>query len=472
VVAGASGYVGRRVVARLVEGGHDVVAFSRHEPHQPGGPNLQTAAVDVADPVALRSALAGADAAYYLIHSMGEGSNFADRDRRLAETFRDAAASAGVARIVYLGGLGSSDLSRHLASRQEVGAVLRSGPVPVVELRAAVVLGAGSISFEILRSLTERLPVMVCPRWVGTRIQPIAERELVDRLVRSLEVEAGVYEVGGPEVTTYRQMIESYARVRGLRRRHILDVGVVTPRLSAHWVDLVTPVDRAVSHNLIDSLTTEVVVHDDAADQTFGRAVVGVDAAIATALDDQASRVPDELFTLASAHDGLSSMHESAAVAADDVAAVRTGLRSCGGDLDWYGLASAWRLRLLLGRPFGERLRLHRPEQMEEGARVDWWTVERLARDEIVLGTDQWFCGEAWLGYRLEHDEQGARVAQSAALRPKGLLGVAYWWALWPVHLVVFEVMARRQATVKRRAAEERPQVAGRPRPSSIWNAP
>ncbi|MGV3758490.1 MAG: DUF2867 domain-containing protein [Actinomycetota bacterium] len=454
-VVGASGYVGGRLVPRLVDAGHEVLALSRS-----GGadrPGVQPVAVDIgaeAGPVV--------DAAVYLVHSMAGGEDFAERDRRLAETFAGAARAAGVGRIVYLGGLGSGDLSDHLASRHEVGATLAASGVPVVELRAAVVLGSGSISFEMLRYLTERLPAMVCPRWIRTRIQPIAETDLLAHLQRALDddVPPGVYEVGGPEVTTYREMIGAYARVRGLRPRWIVDVPLLTPGLSARWVDLVTPVDRQVSHTLIESLGTEVVVTDGARTRaTFGIDCLGVDAALERALGDQAAEVPDRLFDLPTGtSDGLYAMHEHARVSPDDVADVRAGLGECGGDLGWYGLAWAWRLRILLGRPFGERLSLHRPAEVVPGATVDWWTVARSDDSALVLFTDRWFSGEAWLGYAIEpppaDDPDGdARLVQVGALRAKGLLGVVYWRVLWPVHLVVFELMAKRQAKVKQAAA-------------------
>src|SRR5579883_1132890 len=250
-------------------------------------PGVEGRAVDVADPVALRTALDGCDAAYYLVHSMAAG-DFRDLDRRLAEGFGRVAGAAGVARIIYLGGLGLDPESEHLVSRQEVGTALGSGGVPVVELRAAVVLGAGSISFEMLRYLTERLPFMVCPRWVRTAIQPIALEDVLRYLVGALDVEPGTYEIGGADVTSYREMIGAYAEVRGLHARQILDVPYLTPRLSSYWLDLVTPVDRHISHALIESLATEVVVHDQArTDAAFGIEPLGLRDALSAALDGQ-----------------------------------------------------------------------------------------------------------------------------------------------------------------------------------------
>jgi uncharacterized protein YbjT (DUF2867 family) len=454
-VAGARGFVGSRLVPCLVETGHHVVALGRDAAALPQGPGVTSLAVDVGDRAAVAEAVAGCQAAVYLVHSPAGGPDFAERDRALAESFGAGAAAAGVTRVVYLGGLGRGDLSEHLASRQEVGRVL-ARHVPVVELRAAVILGSGSISFEMLRHLTERLPVMVCPRWIRTRIQPMGARDLVAHLIRALDddVPAGVFEVGGSEVTTYREMIDVYATERGLRRRRILDVPILTPSLSAHWVDVVTPVDRATSHSLIDSLGTEVVVTDaETTRAAFGLEVVGVAEAVRQALEEQYQELHTTLFDLpGGTQQGVYSMREHASVDPGDVEAVREGLRACGGDLGWYGLAWAWRLRILLGRPFGERLELHRPDRVERGARVDWWEVADLDDGTLVLRTDRWFCGEAWLGYRVS-DGAEPTVTQVGALRSRGLLGVVYWRLVWPIHLVVFEVMAKRQATVKRDAA-------------------
>jgi hypothetical protein len=364
---------------------------------------------------------------------------------------------------VYLGGLGggNGELSEHLASRQEVGRTLGETGVPVVELRAAVVLGAGSISFEMLRYLTERLPVMVCPRWIGTRVQPVAERDLLDILVAALDTPGGVYEIGGPDVTTYREMIDVYARVRGLHRRRIVDVPVLTPGLSARWVDLVTPVDRSISHSLIDSLTAEVVVQDpEPAAAAFPGERLGLEDAIRAALDEQATAIPARLFDLPEGiDDGVSTMHTTAVVAPDDVEAARRELAAAGGTLDWYGVPGMWRLRLALGRLVGERLPLQRPDRFEAGAAVDWWTADVVEPDRIVLGTRAWAVGEAWLGYRIVETDDGATgIEQAGSLRAKGVPGLVYWRLLWPVHAVVFRRMAARRAQrVRRRRGNRSP---------------
>ncbi len=397
-------------------------------------------AVDVGDEDALRDSLSGYEIAYYLVHSLGAG-DFRARDLRLAEGFGRAAAASGIRRIVYLGGLGHDPASEHLASRQEVGTALAGASVPVVELRAAVVLGAGSISFEMLRYLTERLPFMICPRWVRTAIQPIALGDVIHYLVGSLTVEPGVYEIGGADLTTYREMIAAYATARGLHRRRILDVPYLTPRLSSHWLDLVTPVDRRVSHALIESLVTEVVVTDQArTDAAFGIDVIGLADALSVALDAQAAALDHDLLALESGlGEGVYTAGVSVPLPAGTSTRIDADLDRVGGSFGWYGLPWAWRARALLGRLVGERWDLVRAPEIVERATVDWWTVTRRDPGTLVLRSIGWRPGEGWLGYRVdEHD-----LVQVGALRPKGVPGFVYWKVLQPVHHRVFRALAR-----------------------------
>ena len=292
VVAGASGFVGRKLVKRLAEAGHDVLALSRHPDPKASFDNVEFRAVDVGDSEDLESALSGAEAAYYLIHSMA-GEDFVRKDLQLATGFAEAAARAGVGRIVYQGALGRGKLSPHLSSRQEVGRALASTGVPVVELRAAVILGSGSTSFEMMRYLTERLPMMICPRWVRTRTEPVALSDVLEYLVRALEAPEGVYEIGCGEATSYQDMMHRYAAVRGLRYRPILNVPLLTLHLSGYWVDLVTPLDRKVTHSLIGSMTSNVTVRD--AGRTlaaFKFEPLSLDESMHRALDDQAAEIP------------------------------------------------------------------------------------------------------------------------------------------------------------------------------------
>jgi uncharacterized protein YbjT (DUF2867 family) len=445
-VAGATGFVGRPLVARLLRDGHNVVALGRRAPDVAGADGRP---VDVADEHAVTDALEGCDAAYYLVHSLGT-SDFRDRDRQLAESFGRGAHAAGIGRIVYLGGLGEDPTSEHLRSRQEVGRRLGAAGVAVVELRAAVVLGAGSISFEMLRYLTERLPFMVCPRWVHTSIQPIALSDVLEYLVGSLDVEPGVYEIGGAEVTSYREMIRAYARARGLASRMIVDVPLLTPRLSSYWVDFVTPVDRHVSHALIESLVTEVVVKDPARTRAaFTVEPMGVVDAITRALDDQADAIDGSLLTRASGLDqGVYTERVEVPVPDDVAPAVRDDLARIGGYLAWYGVARLWRVRIAGGRWLRERWELRRPESLAAGVGVDWWTVVTSEPGTLVLRGDGWAPGDAWLGYRLADGD----LVQVGALRTKGAVGFLYWKALAPVHHLVFTTLARHR--VARGSAE------------------
>ena len=441
-VAGASGFVGRALTARLAAAGHTVVALSRSAGAVPAG--ATAVAVDVSDEDATRAALSRVDVAYYLVHSMAQGTSFRDLDLRLARTFGRAAATAGVHHVVYVGALGEAPGSAHLASRHEVGAALGEAGVPVVELRAAVVFGAGGISFEMLRYLAERLPVLVCPRWVRTRIQPIALADLLAYLEQSLDVEPGIYEVGGADATTYQEMILEYARVRGLRRRRIIDVPLLTPRLSSYWVDLVTPVDRSVSHALIESLVTEVVVTDAApARAAFRVSPMAVKDALRAALDEQDLAVTSFLLDRGDGlSDGVYTVTADVAVHAGRADSIARDLAAIGGSYRWYGAAAGWALRVAIGRLAGERLRRRRADVVASGAVVDWWRIARSEPGVLVLRSEGWFPGDAWLGYGVERN----RLRQVAAFRPAGVPGFLYWKLLAPVHRIAFALMLRRRA--------------------------
>ena len=470
-VTGASGFVGGELVPHLVGLGFRVRALVRDPDSVASGPAVEVRPVDVSDTAALVTALAGCEVAYYLIHAMAGGEGFADRDRELARSFAEAAAGAGVSRIVYLGGLGHGELSEHLTSRQEVGDVLASTGIATVELRAAVVLGAGSISFEMVRYLTERLPMMICPRWVNTRVQPLALGDLLAYLAEGMEVEPGVYDIGSPDVTTYREMMDAYARVRGLRRRFIIKVPVLSPALSAHWVDLVTPVDQVVSHALIESLGNEVTVRDRGrTDAAFRVRPLGSEEAIRVALESQERRLAATLFDRSQGlREGVYTDRSSARVrlsgitADGAVAGMEADLDDCGGQLTWYGWPFAWQLRIALGHLFDEDLRLGRPERVAAGATADWWTVETREPQTLVLSTRAWFCGEAWLGFRVSSTDP-VRIEQVGSLRTRGLLGMAYWWLLWPIHQIAFRAMVHhrvvRAGRMARRTARRPPRFS------------
>lgn len=442
VVAGASGFVGRKLVSRLAQAGHDVLALSRHPDPKASFDNVEFRAVDVGDSEDLGKALAGAEAAYYLIHSMA-GEDFVRKDLELATGFAEAAATAGVGRIIYQGALGRGKLSPHLSSRQEVGRALGSTGVPVVELRAAVILGSGSTSFEMMRYLTERLPMMICPRWVRTRTEPVALSDVLEYLVRALEAPPGVYEIGCGEVTSYQDMMHRYAEVRGLRYRPIINVPLLTLHLSGYWVDLVTPLDRKVTHSLIGSMTSSVTVRD--AGRTlaaFKLEPLSLDESMRKALDDQAAQIPGTMFE---GHKGLSEnvyrvyLEQQVEPAAAE--AIRRDLEAIGGDLAWYGWPWAWRARFIFGLLLGEKHPIRRPASMTAGEAADWWIIEESSDDALILRSAEWLTGEGWLGYSMPPGCDCLKV--SAAFRPRGLPGFLYWFLLTPIHKGAFKAMAK-----------------------------
>ncbi len=288
LVTGATGFVGRALVPALLAAGHEVRAATRR-PDSYGGPG-QPVVLDVLDGTGLTGALAGCDVAYYMVHSM-EAAGFAAKDREAAAGFAEAASVAG-ARIVYLGGLGHGEVSEHLRSRHEVGRILREG-ADTVELRAAIVLGAGGASFEIMRQLVERLPAMVCPKWVTTRCQPIALPDMVRYLVAAPGLPAGAYDVGGPDVLTYEQMMRRYATITG-RRRLIVKVPVLSPRLSSLWLGLVTDLPAAVGRPLVEGLTVEVIAADDRIQALVPFTLLGYEDAVRLALAPHPDQLEDD----------------------------------------------------------------------------------------------------------------------------------------------------------------------------------
>ena len=368
LVTGASGYVGGRLVPELLGAGFEVRCLARSPAKLEGrswSDRVEVVAGDVADRAAVLEAMRDVDAAYYLVHSMGATAEFAERDRAGAATFRDAAASAGVAQLVYLGGLGRDDaaLSEHLSSRHDVGAVLAEGPVPVTELRAAVIIGSGSASFEMLRHLTDVLPFMVTPRWVRTRCQPIAIRDVLAYLVGVLgnaDARGKVLEIGGPDVVTYEEMMQLYADVADLRPRVVVRVPVLSPRLSSYWVGLVTPLPFGLARPLVDSLVNEVVVHDDAIERIVPRQCLSLRRAIELALartrdlEVTTSWAEAELDGRGPADPLPSDPSWSGGIVMDDTQTVHTqtpiadvwsAVCSVGGDRGWPAADALWEVR-------------------------------------------------------------------------------------------------------------------------------
>lgn len=458
LLTGATGYVGGRLLTALERAGHHVRCLARRPEalRHRAGPRVQIAAGDVQDPAALQRALAGCEVAYYLVHSMGVARGFEEADRRAAASFGRAARAAGVRRIIYLGGLGSGPaLSRHLASRQEVGRVLAASGVPTLEFRASIVIGSGSLSFEMLRALVERLPVMVTPRWVRTRTQPIAIEDLIAYLVAALDLdlpESRVFEIGGADVVSYEELMREYARQRGLRRL-IVPVPVLSPTLSSLWLGLVTPLYARVGRKLVDGLRNPTVITDDAARRTFALRPRGFRDAIARALAHEDREVAETRWSDALSAAGLprswagvrlgSRLVDSRTIRVDAAPAVAfTVIERLGGATGWYRVDGLWRLRglldLLVG---GVGLRRGRrdPRHLVVGDALDFWRVEAIEPGRLLrLAAEMRLPGRAWLTFEVAPDGRGALIRQTALFDPAGLAGLAYWYALYPLHAVVF----------------------------------
>ncbi len=472
LLTGASGYVGGRLLRVLEARGHHIRCLARRPEYlEPKvGENTEVVRGDVLEPDTLQGAFEGIEVAYYLVHSMGSSGDFSDEDRRAAENFASAAQGAGVSRIVYLGGLGHGNLSPHLASRQEVGAILRDSDVPTIELRSSIVIGSGSLSFELVRGLVERLPIMVTPRWVATPTQPIAIEDVVEYLVLAsdLEVEGNVvFEIGGPERSTYGGLMKEYANQRGLRRL-MIPVPVLTPGLSSLWLGLVTPVYSRVGRKLIDSLKNETIVTDESALQAFPIRPRGVREAVERALANE-----DREFALTRWSDALSSSGEtrswggvrfgsrivdsrSVKVPVDAETAFAP-IRGIGGQTGWYYVDWLWHLRgfldLLVG---GVGLRRGRRDPLSAvpGDALDFWRVELFdPPHRLRLLAEMKMPGRGWLDLEVEPTPEGSRIRQTAIFDPAGLAGRAYWYVLYPLHELVFHGMLR---GIARAAVESR----------------
>ncbi|MYN64270.1 MAG: SDR family oxidoreductase [Acidobacteria bacterium] len=473
LLTGATGCIGGRLLAALEARGYPVRCMTRRPEALAGRAGARTSVVrgDCLDPASLPDALAGIDTAYYLVHSMGGTADFEAQDRAAARNFGAAARTAGVRRIVYVGGLGaSSGLSRHLRSRHETGEVLRESGVPVIELRSGIVLGAGSLSFELIRALVERLPVMICPSWVRTPTQPIALADLVGYLVAVLDRPGGesrVFEVGGADVVSYGRIMQEYARQRGLRR-WLIPVPLLTPHLSSLWLGLTTPVYARVGRELVDGLRTATVVSDAAALAAFPVRPPGLRQAVARAIEEE-----DAGFASISwSEDALSAgtalrwggvristrlIHSCAVDLPMAPDAAFAPIRRIGGASGWYYGDWIWRLRglvdLLLGGVGMHRGRRDR-EHLAERDVLDCWRVEAYEPDaRLRLAAEMKVPGRAWLQFDVApRDGGGSTVRQTAVFDAAGLLGRCYWHALYPVHVVLFRGLLR---SIARRAVRE-----------------
>ena len=465
LLTGATGYVGGRLLQALEGKGHPVRCLARRPEFLRARVGASTEVVhgDVLDANSLTSALAGIRAAYYLVHSMGSTGSFEEQDRIAASNFGQAARQAGTGRIIYLGGLGerSKGLSEHLRSRQEVGEILRQSGVPVIEFRSSVVIGSGSVSFEMVRALVDRLPLMICPKWVRTPTQPIAIEDVIDYLVEAavlpLETGSEIFEIGGADVVSYGDLMQTYASERGLRR-WMIQMPVLTPWLSSLWLGLVTPVYARVGRKLIEGVRNPTVVIDDRALRIFGIRPRGVREAVARALaneerDFAETRWSDAISSAgarkswAGVRLGSRIVDQQTAETGVSPAAAFAPIRRIGGKNGWYFANSFWRIRGfidLLSSGVGLRRGRRNPECPAVGDALDFWRVEAYEPDRrLRLFAEMKVPGRAWLEFEVEPSAGGSVVRQTAIFEPAGLAGLAYWYLLYPFHAWIYRGMLR-----------------------------
>ncbi len=465
LLTGASGYVGGRLMERLMQRGAQVRALAR----SPEGLRLPAGSVesvkgDVLDYDSLLKAMQGVDTAYYLVHSMGSVKDFERIDRIGADNFGRAARSAGLKRIIYLGGLAhataNTPLSSHMASRMEVGELLRSSGVPVIEFRASIVIGSGSLSFEMIRALVERLPMMITPRWVAIEAQPIGIEDLLAYLLAALDLPRGAtrtYEIGGRDRTSYGGLMQAYAKARGLRRR-MIPVPVLTPRLSSLWLGLVTPLYARVGKKLIASIRNASVVEYPAALDDFAIVPQGIQDIIAAALRNEdrefaQTRWSDALSSSGATHRwggkslGARLVDSRSVCVSATTADAFAPIQRIGGEQGWYYADWIWRLRggfdLLVGGVGMRRGRRH-PVEIAVGDAVDWWRVEDFKGSSmLLLRAEMKVPGRAWLEFEVTPCDEGSEIRQTALFDPSGIWGRIYWYALYPVHLIIFAGLLR-----------------------------
>jgi len=480
LLTGASGYIGGRLLKALELAGWPVRCLARHPEFLESRVSCSTEVVraDCLERTSLTLALKGVDTAYYLVHSMGSSGQFEDEDRQAARNFADAAREQGVRRIIYLGGLGNrdQDLSAHLRSRHEVADILRDSRVPTIEFRASIVIGSGSLSFEMIRALVQRLPVMICPQWVEIKAQPIAIEDVIAYLVVALELpveQSVVFEIGGPDQVSYGEIMQEYARQCGLRR-WMIPVPVLTPRLSSLWLGLVTPIYARVGRKLIESMRNQTLVNDRSALTTFGIKPKGLREAIERALHHESRD-----FALTSWSDALSSGGKTASwggvrfgTRLVDSRTIQVCVRPAlafapiqriGGSTGWYFASFLWQVRgffdLLVG---GVGLRRGRrdPHSLAVGDALDFWRVEGFEPNRrLNLVAEMKVPGRAWLQFEVEPNSGGSLIRQTAIFDPAGLAGLLYWYMLYPMHNCIFNGMLHEIAAI----AEREPDAASSP---------
>lgn len=462
LLTGSSGYIGGRLKLALKERGYPVRLLVRTASLASSDEDLVIG--DAVDRAVLDRALANIDVAYYFIHSLASSRDFSEEDRLIATHFAEAASKAKVKKIIYLGGLGSSydALSSHLKSRHEVGEILRANAVgvQVIEFRASIVIGSGSLSFELVKALTEKLPVMVTPKWVWTKAQPIAIEDLLYYLLLSIEMpfqDDPIFEIGGKDQVSYGELMTEYAKQKGLKR-WMISVPVLTPRLSGLWLGLVTPVYARVGRKLIESIINETVVHDPLALHLFPIKPMGYREAIAQAIQNEGHLIPltrwNDAVSASSAplvwkEESLGGRlidRREIFVPASPQALFST-IEAIGGNRGYYFCDWLWHLRgmidLIVGG-VGFRRGRRNPERLKEGDVVDFWRVEAVSPPSLLrLKAEMKIPGRAWLEFKVEPVEGGAKVIQTALFDPAGTFGILYWYCLFPLHHLVFNGMLK-----------------------------
>ena len=463
LLAGATGYVGGRLLAQLEGEGRRLRCLARRPAFLRArvAPSTEVVQGDVLDPASLRPAMAGVHTAFYLVHSMSSGPAFEQNDRLAAVNFSTAAREAGVGRIVYLGGLGRGEqLSGQLKSRQEVGRILRESGVPTIEFRAGVIIGSGSLSFEMIRALVEKLPVMTAPRWVRTPTQPIAIEDVIAYLAASLDIKISgsvIFEIGGADRVSYLELLKEYARQRGLKRL-IIPLPVLTPWLSSLWLGLVTPLYARVGRELIEGLRNETVVRDERALEVFPLRPRGMRQAIERALNHEdreiaLTRWSDAVSSLGKrrawggARFGSRIVDSSAVHVPFPPEAAFSPIERIGGKTGWYYANWLWRLRGffdILAGGVGMRRGRRDPEKLLPGDTVDCWRTEAVEPGRLLrLAAEMKLPGRAWLQFELTPENSGTSIRQTALFDPLGLAGLLYWYAFYPAHRLVFAGMLR-----------------------------
>lgn len=475
LVTGGTGYIGGRLIPRLLQQGYSVRCLARRPENLSGRPwntpqhPVEVVAGDILNQGSLSQAFVGMEVAYYLVHSMSAGEKgFEDRDRRAAMNFSEAARQAGIRKIIYLGGLGDDPsekgtLSPHLKSRQEVGTILRRSGISVTEFRAAIIVGSGSISFEMIRYLTERLPVMICPKWVLSRCQPIAVRDVLSYLLAAVaepKSDGKILEIGGKDILTYREMMLTYARVRELHRI-LIRVPVLTPRLSSYWVDLITPIPASLARPLIEGLKNDVVCQSHEALEIFPFEPLGYEEAVRLAFDRTQQGNLESIWSGAESSLARSSpppiqIREGMIIETRDIVAhapvekIFKVLCSLGGKRGWLYANWIWRLRGFMDRllgGIGMRRGRRDPDSLQTGDAVDFWRVEEIVENHLLrLRAEMKVPGKAWLQFQIQNESgrSGSLLTQTAFFEPKGLGGLLYWYLLYPIHRMIFSGLCRR----------------------------